>query len=49
MEASLSLELEEESMIIPYTRVNVGVGFMCHFKKYLAKVLCFSYSYPEIY
>ena len=26
MEASLSLELEEESMIIPYTRVNVGVG-----------------------
>ena len=26
MEASLSLELEEESMIIHYTRVNVGVG-----------------------
>ena len=50
MEASLSLELEEESMIIPHIRVYAWVwDVMRHFKQYLAKVLCLSYSCPEIY
>ena len=46
----LSLELEEESMIIPHIRVYAWVwDVMRHFKQYLAQVLCLSYFCPEIY
>ena len=49
MEASLSLELEEESTIIPHIHAKRGCGMLCAILEKLDKNPNFSYSCTEFY